>query len=327
LIFLCIKFSTKKHYKQSLFKRILITNLVRMPKYFFTKPTGFYPTKKQTLITVVLLHALVLFGLATHEFNRKSMPNLPDFPEIEVTISEKTPEKIIEIIKIPKIIDKKLTPSQVVKPSPPKVDQAKREPIIKPIKPIPSPEVKEVAPVPPTPIPPIIPTPKIEPITKATPEVQPKDEQAHKVAPEGLPKPEPMQKTSVPSSEPFAPKTPPPTPQPVAREAATIAAPTPGPEEKPVIVAAKIDARGACQTPSYPSESLQLEEEGTVRIGFLIGADGKINDSRIEKSSGFKRLDDAAKDALSLCKYSPRTENGVPVSSWLRLNYVWKLKR
>jgi len=98
-----------------------------------------------------------------------------------------------------------------------------------------------------------------------------------------------------------------------------------GQSEKKVIVVARLDAKIGCQKPTYPENSLRLGEEGSVRIGFLVGADGAIKESRIEKTSGFKRLDEAAKDALSLCKFIPRTENGSPVTSWAHLVYVWHL--
>jgi protein TonB len=80
-----------------------------------------------------------------------------------------------------------------------------------------------------------------------------------------------------------------------------------------------------CSKPDYPRNSLRNEEQGTVRIQFLIGLDGHVADSKIEKSSGFRTLDAAAKKALSLCKFKPGTVDGKPQQSWTSVNYVWKL--
>ena len=48
----------------------------------------------------------------------------------------------------------------------------------------------------------------------------------------------------------------------------------------------------------YPDASRNAEEEGAVTVGFYVDIDGKVKDSRIEKSSGFRRLDEAARQAL-----------------------------
>jgi protein TonB len=39
-----------------------------------------------------------------------------------------------------------------------------------------------------------------------------------------------------------------------------------------------------CDKPEYPSTSKRLEEEGTVGLRFLVGVDGKVIQSEIEKS-------------------------------------------
>ncbi|MEJ1959471.1 MAG: TonB family protein [Nitrosomonadales bacterium] len=55
----------------------------------------------------------------------------------------------------------------------------------------------------------------------------------------------------------------------------------------PVRVPAVVDSK-ACEKPEYPRKSLQNEEQGTVLLAFLIGLDGQVKDSRIEKSSGLQ---------------------------------------
>jgi len=87
---------------------------------------------------------------------------------------------------------------------------------------------------------------------------------------------------------------------------------------------AVVDAK-FCNEPPYPAASLRGNESGTVRLTFLIDVDGKVLDSKIERSSGSRRLDEAARAGLSLCKFKPATINGRPERSWERIDYVWKL--
>lgn len=93
----------------------------------------------------------------------------------------------------------------------------------------------------------------------------------------------------------------------------------------PVRTAPAVDAR-YCAMPEYPLQSRQFEETGTVVLNFLIDVDGRVLQSRVESSSGYRRLDDAARRALSLCRFKPGTVDGKPEKSWHRLKYVWKLE-
>ncbi len=110
----------------------------------------------------------------------------------------------------------------------------------------------------------------------------------------------------------------PPSPLPVASN------PAPAPAA-PARTAAVISA-ASCAKPDYPSASLRLEEEGTVTLKFLVGVDGKVKESAVEKTSGFRRLDEAARQGLSKCQFKPGTENGHPVEGWANLKYAWKLE-
>lgn len=108
------------------------------------------------------------------------------------------------------------------------------------------------------------------------------------------------------------------------------AAEAPVPRPVPVIGAkprtsAVVDARN-CSKPDYPPASLRAQEAGLVVLQFLIGADGTAIDSKVDKTSGYRRLDEAARKALSLCKFTPGTEDGKPVQSWARIEYLWKIE-
>jgi protein TonB len=117
------------------------------------------------------------------------------------------------------------------------------------------------------------------------------------------------------------------TPQPVAPPSplpVQMTAP-PAPPAPPVQTAAVISA-SSCEKPEYPSASKRLEEEGTVQLKFLVGVDGKVIESAIEKSSGHRRLDEAARAGLSKCQFKPGTVDGKPQQSWASMKYTWRLE-
>ncbi|KQN79044.1 energy transducer TonB [Duganella sp. Leaf61] len=88
-------------------------------------------------------------------------------------------------------------------------------------------------------------------------------------------------------------------------------------------VPATLDAKN-CKA-EYPKASLINEEQGDVKMAFLVGADGNVVDSKLEKSSGFKNLDKAALKALSACKFKPGTKDGAVAQTWAKVDYSWKL--
>jgi periplasmic protein TonB len=105
---------------------------------------------------------------------------------------------------------------------------------------------------------------------------------------------------------------------------ATPKAAAPSTPPAPVRTAAVVSA-DHCKKPGYPKASDDLGEEGTVHLRFLLGVDGKVTRSEIEKSSGSRRLDEAARTGLSLCQFKPGTVDGKPEPTWVKITYTWKL--
>jgi len=103
-------------------------------------------------------------------------------------------------------------------------------------------------------------------------------------------------------------------------------APEPPPVAAPVRLSPSINPSKPCAKPEYPSVSKRLEESGVVALLFLVDVDGKAVESKIDKSSGFSRLDNAARDALQQCEFKPGTVDGKPEKAWARINYNWKLE-
>lgn len=119
-----------------------------------------------------------------------------------------------------------------------------------------------------------------------------------------------------PAPPPPAPAPPPPPPPPPAPPAAPPA---------PVRTAAVVSAQ-SCEKPAYPAASRRAEEEGTVVLRFLVDVDGRVIDSQVDASSGFKRLDEAARLALARCQFKPATTDGKPEQSWASMKYTWRLE-
>ena len=97
----------------------------------------------------------------------------------------------------------------------------------------------------------------------------------------------------------------------------------PGPA-KSVRIAAVADF-ATCEKPAYPKASQRNEETGTVTLSFLIGVDGRVADSKILKSSGFRDLDKAAQNGIGKCVFKPGSVDGKPEQAWMSMQYVWTL--
>lgn len=85
------------------------------------------------------------------------------------------------------------------------------------------------------------------------------------------------------------------------------------------------DADG-CAKPDYPAKAARNGETGTVTLALLVGADGRVTGSRIQHGSGSTELDRAAVKALSMCKFKPAMNGGVPEAGWAQIAYVWTLE-
>lgn len=101
--------------------------------------------------------------------------------------------------------------------------------------------------------------------------------------------------------------------------------PVAAPAPRKVTRQAAIVNASACQKPQYPPASLRSQEQGIVTLGFLIDLDGRVLESKVEKSSGYRRLDDAASKALGLCQFQPAMIDGKPEKSWARIEYEWRI--
>jgi protein TonB len=150
----------------------------------------------------------------------------------------------------------------------------------------------------------------------------------------------------VPPSEESAP--PPPPPQVVAVELPAMEPPLVVINEVPApnaITVAKIDepapppppAQGAPKVitdvayleppaPKYPPESRRTGEQGLVVLRVLINEVGRASRVDIERSSGFARLDAAARAAVERAVFKPYIENGIARTALatIPIDFTWK---
>lgn len=80
-----------------------------------------------------------------------------------------------------------------------------------------------------------------------------------------------------------------------------------------------------CPRPDYPPGAQAQGAQGTTYLGLLIGTDGVVLESRLERSSGYPQLDEAARAALGACRFAPAWHDGVPVQQWARSSHAWQL--
>lgn len=81
----------------------------------------------------------------------------------------------------------------------------------------------------------------------------------------------------------------------------------------------------SCAKPVWPASSLKAGHTGAVTLSFKVGPDGRVDASRVRQSSGHVLLDEAAREGIMQCQFTPGTENGKPVSAWMDMQYVWLL--
>ena len=182
-----------------------------------------------------------------------------------------------------------------------------------------APEPLPPAPPPPPPPPPPPEPPKPKPPTPKPPAPKPvarpapPTEQTPVVAPEPAPEPAPPA-PAAPSVAPPAPAAPP----------ATVASQNPpgGTPEGATNAVVRADATNnrAALTNSriqYPPISRRMREEGRVILRVLVGANGAAKEVQIKTTSGFSRLDNAARDAaLRNWRFTPSKRGGQPIDDW-----------
>lgn len=178
----------------------------------------------------------------------------------------------------------------------------------------PAPEIKPPEPLPvtkPEPKPIVKPKPEPKPIKKGKPKPNvatlPKEPDPPPVVAADTPAPAPIeiaQPESAPLPDPSTPS-PPAEPQ---------AAPPPPP---PLLEPPRFDmAYLNNPAPAYPAYSRRLGEEGRVLLRVLVSAEGSARQVEIKTSSGSRRLDQAALEAVKNWRFIPAKRGDQPIEGW-----------
>ncbi len=154
---------------------------------------------------------------------------------------------------------------------------------------------------------------------------RPAERKPDRSAPPGSPSPAPFIRAAPPEDAPETPE--------AAREKPAVpkrsSAPR-RPPEAPAPEAPRGVRRSARRSegfaPTYPRESRVRGESGVVLVAATVGADGVCVSARIERSSGFPRLDNAALDTVRQSRFEPATLDGRPVASEERLEIAFELE-
>ena len=123
----------------------------------------------------------------------------------------------------------------------------------------------------------------------------------------------------------------------ITQEAAPVAAitttkkvaPPPPPPAADVLLPPRSNPRrpNAGAEEIYPAMSKRLGEEGTVVLLLTVSGEGRVTEAKIDQSSGFERLDEAAsKEAVRSWRFLPGTRNGKPETMQFRLKVTFSLK-
>lgn len=85
-------------------------------------------------------------------------------------------------------------------------------------------------------------------------------------------------------------------------------------------------AKNTCHA-AYPPLSRRRGEEGSVELSFDISKSGNISNIQIIQSSGHKRLDKAAIQAISGARFNPAEQFGKPIDSTLSQTFTFRLSK
>lgn len=79
--------------------------------------------------------------------------------------------------------------------------------------------------------------------------------------------------------------------------------------------------------PIYPSVSRRVGEQGRVVLRVLVNAGGTADEIQVRTSSGFLRLDDAAKETVRRWRFVPARRGTEPLAAWVLIPISFRLER
>lgn len=78
--------------------------------------------------------------------------------------------------------------------------------------------------------------------------------------------------------------------------------------------------------PLYPQEAREKGQQGKVLLRVEVLINGRVGQIEIKKSSGYKLLDRSALTAVKQYRFTPASQDGVPISSWVNIPVDFQLQ-
>jgi protein TonB len=147
---------------------------------------------------------------------------------------------------------------------------------------------------------------------------------AHVVPPPPPPKPAEKSGVLIDGSAFNAVAPPPPPPKPPAPKGRAVKTPEPvyTAPNPPIAITSH-----AVTVDDYPPASIRLQEQGTVKVKYLIQTDGNVSDCEVLETSGFPRLDEAACLIAKRWRFKPASLlDGTPVALRTNASIAFQLK-
>lgn len=79
-----------------------------------------------------------------------------------------------------------------------------------------------------------------------------------------------------------------------------------------------------CPPPRFPAQARKQNDQGTVKLRFLLGTDGRVKQVFVASSSGNAALDEAARNTVANCVFDPPPVNGKRMEGWADIQYVFQ---
>jgi protein TonB len=96
---------------------------------------------------------------------------------------------------------------------------------------------------------------------------------------------------------------------------------------QPAIVQPRVDARRGLSEPFYPPQEIRQGHEGTVVLSLHILADGRVGEVKLERSSGYPKLDESALREAKRWRFVPGTRDGAPFAMWKQMPVTFRLNQ
>ncbi len=108
---------------------------------------------------------------------------------------------------------------------------------------------------------------------------------------------------------------------------APVSEPAPPPPPEPEVVTAPFGRAGYLNNPppQYPGLAARNGWQGTVLLKVRVLSTGRVGEVEVQKSSGFKLLDEEAKATVRTWQFSPSKRGSTPIDGWATVPIEFKL--